>query len=84
VTERYEPPQHRICALCRHLQSIESGREFPGIVDSEYMVFRCAVFGWTTREDYLMDSEPARSFAKQEPFDCERWEPWAVKVESSE
>lgn len=53
---------------------IESGREFPGIADTEFAVFRCGVFGWTTREDYLMDSEPAQSFAKQETFDCPRWE----------
>jgi len=68
--------QHRICALCRNLEMIESGQEFPGIADTEYAVFKCRIFGWNTREDYLMDSEPARKFAAQEAFDCERWEAW--------
>ncbi|MFN8607651.1 MAG: hypothetical protein U0931_08975 [Vulcanimicrobiota bacterium] len=68
--------QHRICALCKHLEMVESGREFPAIADTEYAVFRCKIFGWSNREDYLMDSEPAQKFAKQEAFDCERWEGW--------
>ena len=68
--------QHMICALCKHLEMVESGREFPAIADTEYAVFRCKIFGWSNREDYLMDSEPAQKFAKQEAFDCERWEGW--------
>ncbi|MBS2038819.1 hypothetical protein JST97_27810 [bacterium] len=68
--------QHRICALCKHLEMIDCGREFPAIADTEYAVFRCKIFGWSNREDYLMDSEPAQKFAKQEAFDCERWEGW--------
>lgn len=63
----------RICALCRHLQVLEQGREFPNMADTEFTVFRCAVLGWKTREDYLMDSEPRRSFEKQEAFDCPHW-----------
>ncbi len=63
----------RICALCRHLEVLEQGREFPKMADTEFTVFRCAVLGWKTREDYLMDSEPRRSFEKQEAFDCPHW-----------
>ena len=66
--------EHRICALCRHLEVVASGQEFPGIADTEFMVFRCRVFGWSTREDYLMESEAEKSFARQEAFDCPRWE----------
>ena len=69
-------PEYRICALCRHLEVVEQGQEFPGILDTEYRVFRCRVFGWSTREDYLMGSDAQQSFAKQEPFDCPRWEGW--------
>ena len=76
MSHSYSPKEHRVCALCRHLQTLGSGREFPSIADSEYMVFRCSILGWTTREDYLMDSDPARSFANQESFECERWQPW--------
>lgn len=69
--------KHRICALCRHLEVVESGREFEGIADTEYMVFRCGVLGWTTREDYLMQSDPAASLGKpDDDFDCPHWEGW--------
>ena len=76
---RVTPTAFRICALCRHLKMVESGREFPAMADTEFAVFRCDVFGWSTREDYLMDSNPARSFAKQEAFDCPRWEGWQAE-----
>lgn len=67
----------KICALCRNLQVVDSGREFEQIADTEYMVFRCRVLGWTSREDYLMDSDPAALLLeKDEPFDCPRFEPW--------
>ncbi|MBN9416459.1 MAG: hypothetical protein J0I12_13530 [Candidatus Eremiobacteraeota bacterium] len=69
--------EHRICALCKNLEVLDQGREFPGIADTEYIKYRCKIFGWSNREDYLMDSEPAEKFAKQEPFDCERFEGWS-------
>ena len=74
--------QPRICALCKNLQLVDSGREFPGIADTEFAVFRCRIFGWSTRENYLMDtpSEQARKFAAQEEFDCERFEPWTPET----
>ena len=68
--------EHRICALCKNLEVIEQGREFPGIADTEFAVFRCKIFGWSNREDYLMDSDPGAKFGRQEAFDCERWEGW--------
>lgn len=65
----------RICALCRHLEAVEEGREFPGIVDTEYMVFRCRRLGWKQREDYLM--EPVREdLEPADPVGCPYWEPW--------
>jgi hypothetical protein len=74
--------QHRICALCKNLELLKAGREFPGIADTEYAVFKCRIFGWSTREDYLMDShsEQERKFVAQETFDCERWEEWAPEA----
>ena len=68
---------HRICALCKNLEVVESGREFEGIADTEFMVFRCKVLGWTTREDYLMESDPRQSLSKTpEDFNCPHWEGW--------
>lgn len=71
--------EHRICALCKNLELLDAGREFPAIADTEFAVFRCRIFGWSTKENYLMDtpSEQARKFAAQEPFECERFEAWA-------
>ena len=64
----------KICATCRHLETVEQGREFPGIMDTEYLVFRCRKLGWKTREDYLM--EPVSQDLDAEPFHCPHWEPW--------
>lgn len=65
----------KICALCRHLETVEQGREFPGIVDTEYLVFRCRRLGWKHREDYLM--EPVREDLEPvDPAGCPYWEPW--------
>jgi hypothetical protein len=68
--------QFRICALCRNLELVEQGREFPQLADTEYAVFRCRIFGWSTRDDYMMESPESiqARFARQEEFDCERWE----------
>lgn len=65
----------KICALCRNLEVVEQGREFDQIADTEYMVFRCRVLGWTTREDYLMDADPSASVGRSESADCPYWEP---------
>lgn len=65
----------KICALCRHLETVDEGREFEKIADTEYMVFRCRKLGWTTREDYLM-KPVGESLEKPEPFHCPHWEPW--------
>ena len=65
----------KICALCRHLETVEQGREFEGIADTEHRVFRCRVLNWTTREDYLMKPVPQKLEAS-EPFHCPHWEPW--------
>ena len=66
----------RICALCRHFRVDDNGQEFPGIADSAYIRYSCAVLGWESREDYLMDSEPTEAYQKtQQPdFDCPHWE----------
>ncbi len=64
----------KICALCRHLEVVEQGREFEQIADTEYVKFRCKVLGWTSRDDYLMDSDPSTSLKEPEPFECPHWE----------
>lgn len=66
----------RICALCRHFRVDESGNEFPGIADSAFIKYSCAVLGWESREDYLMESSPTEAYQKtQQPdFNCPHWE----------
>lgn len=65
----------KICATCKHLSIAETGREFEKIADTEYIVFKCNILGWESREDYLM--EPVETDLSD--FDhkiCEFWEPW--------
>ena len=66
----------RICALCRHFEVLENGREFPQIADSAFLSYRCRKLGWERREDYLMSSKPEAEFAEQpnQKFDCPHWE----------
>lgn len=66
----------RICATCRHLEIVEQQREFPVIIDTEYIVFHCSILDWTTREDYLMAPIPAELPRPVDPlFDCPYWTP---------
>jgi hypothetical protein len=68
----------KICALCRHLETVEEGREFPLIVDTDYLVFRCRRLGWKRREDYLMEPVP-EDLEPPEVSVCPYWEPWDAK-----
>lgn len=63
----------RICATCRNLEVVEHRREFESIADTEYIVFRCRVLGWTAREDYLMAPTVTEIPAEPEIFDCPHW-----------
>lgn len=67
-----------ICATCRFLSAVETGREFDKIVDTEYTSFACQRLGWKTREFYLMapiDQDPST----KQPHKCEFWEPWILE-----
>lgn len=66
--------EFQICALCRHLTVVDSGREFEKIADTEYLTFRCQKLGWKSTDHYLMDSDPVARFQQQQPFDCPHWE----------
>lgn len=68
----------RICALCKHFQVLEHQREFPYIVDSDYITYECAIVKDKKREDYLMDSDPMKSYQPhpEQGFDCPFWEPF--------
>lgn len=70
----------RICALCRHLEVIESGQDIPGLLDSEYNIYRCAKLNITSRENYLLlPVEPELS--KPKPVVCPYWEAWQMPEE---
>ncbi len=66
----------RICALCKHFRVHESKREFPILADTAYITYGCEKLGWTSREDYLMESAPMASYAPDPKgdFDCPHWE----------
>ena len=64
----------KICALCSHCHSEETGREIPELIDSEFIVFHCDYYDARTREDYLMipvDTEINTS----SNIPCPHWEP---------
>jgi hypothetical protein len=63
-----------ICATCRHLKVVSTGREFEKIIDTDYTEFSCSILEWKTREFYLMT--PVREDLEQEKFYCESWEEW--------
>lgn len=64
-----------ICATCRHLKVLGTGREFEKIIDTEFTEFACKRLEWKTREFYLMtpvDKKIDPSQIKKCPY----WEPW--------
>jgi hypothetical protein len=71
-------PFENICATCRHLRIVETGREFEKIIDTEYTTFSCSALGWKTREFYLM--APVKEEFEQNEFHCELWEAWVSEV----
>jgi hypothetical protein len=72
-----------ICATCRHLVVIETGREFEKIIDTEYTTFSCDIFGWKTREFYLM-APIEKEIKDVQPHICEFWEQWKHDGENDE
>lgn len=72
-----------ICATCRHLIVIETGREFEKIIDTEYTKFSCEVLGWKTREFYLM-APIEKEIKETKPQICEFWEEWKRDDESEQ
>ena len=64
-----------LCITCRHYVHEGGGMEFEGILDTEYVEFRCEVFGKRRTEHFLMEpvseeiSTPERNL-------CEFWEFW--------
>ncbi len=68
------PDIWKVCALCRHCRTVETGREIPELIDSEYIVFSCDYYETFTREDYLMI--PAdEEINTEKPRVCPHWEP---------
>ncbi len=65
----------KICALCRNFEVLQQGREFEQIADTEYIVYRCKIYNWTGREDFLM-KPPTGRVDEDKPFDCPHFEPW--------
>ncbi|MCL5772779.1 MAG: hypothetical protein M1536_00155 [Firmicutes bacterium] len=69
-----------VCATCKHLKVLEVGREFEQILDTEYTLFECSVFGWRTKEFYLMAPSP-ESIGDIDDTICEFWEEWDADLD---
>ena len=48
------PDNWKVCALCRHLESVVSGQSIEGLNNSEYTLFRCRKLDVYRCEEYLM------------------------------
>ena len=73
-----------LCITCKHFLLINQGREFESIVDTEYMQFKCDIFGdITEKEYYLMDYPKDVEVIENipEPKICEFWEEWETLEE---
>jgi hypothetical protein len=70
-----------ICATCRHLAALETGREFEKIIDTEFTTFKCDVLGWKTREFYLM-APVEKDLSNTKTQICEFWEEWNIPENS--
>lgn len=71
-----------ICATCKHLMALETGREFEKIIDTEYTLFSCKILGWKKKEFYLM-APVDRNLDDQKVQICEFWEDWRENQEIS-
>ena len=63
-----------LCATFKHLDVLETGREFDRIVDTEFTHFNCKMLGWKKKEFYLM--APVEKELKTDVRICEFWEEW--------
>lgn len=72
------PDKWRVCALCRHLESVASDQDIEGVLDTEYTVFHCRKLDAYRCEQYLL-TPPAESTEEMEAGNkeaCPYWEPW--------
>ncbi len=72
-----------ICATCRHLSAVETGREFEKIMDTEYTLFTCKIRGWKKKEYYLM-APVNESINDTRVHICEFWEQWVPETGDSD
>ncbi len=64
-----------LCITCRHFIPEERGFEFENILDTEYISFRCDIFGSKQKEYFLM-APTEEEIVTPEKNVCEFWEFW--------
>ncbi|MBQ7502254.1 hypothetical protein IJT93_06010 [bacterium] len=73
------PDKWKVCALCRHLESVVSDQDIEGIINTEYTVFHCRKLDAYRYEQYLL-TPPAESTEEMEAGNreepCPYWEAW--------
>lgn len=67
----------KTCGNCRHLKIVKSGYEIENLLDSAYLISKCKIKGWQTKEYYLYVSHPLEIKGQEE--ECEFWEEWKLK-----
>lgn len=76
----------KTCGNCKHFKIVKKGLEFKNILDTAYLISRCRIKGWETKEYYLRGVK--QPLVLNDPGEeCPFWEEWkprrrAVKVRS--
>ncbi len=64
------------CITCKHFFLEDSGREFANIADTEYIQFRCSVYGEKTKKEYFLMVPAENEINETRKSHCEFWEEW--------
>jgi len=70
-----------LCITCKYFLLQDHGREFENIIDTEYMQFKCSIYGETTEKEYYLMQPPKEIETIEtvpETKICEFWEEWIV------
>jgi len=65
----------KVCATCGYLELLDSGREFPLILDTDFYKYRCNYTGETVTEWPLMKTFNG-IIEDDNKKECPYWKPW--------
>lgn len=66
------------CGNCKYFKIIKQSREVKKIVDTSYVISKCEVKGWQTKEHYLLKTN--NEITNEDLKLCEFWKHWRTKT----